>query len=123
MSDRAMSEEAMVTSLRDIHLPAEAAGGLIADVSVAVGLASLVALLIAATLRFLSLKRPRQAQSGLQQQVAGLADLPEAARRVALLHLLRARHPTRYSEIRGALYEPGGGVDTATLEAEVNRLA
>lgn len=123
MNDRAMSEEAMLTSLRDIHLPAEAAGGLLADVSVAVGLASLVALLIAAILRFLSLKGPQRGQSGLQHDVASFADLPEPARRVALLHLLRAQDPTRYSEICGALYEPGGGVDIATLEAEVNRLA
>ncbi|MFK7880714.1 hypothetical protein [Roseobacter sp.] len=122
MTDRAMSEEAMLTSLRDIHLPAEAAGGFIADVAVAVGMASLLALALAGILRALSLQRKSAAKVTLSDRIAALAQLPEREKRVALLHLLRARAPERYSALRGPIYQPGGGIDVATLEAEVNRL-
>ncbi|WP_227272151.1 hypothetical protein [Roseobacter weihaiensis] len=121
MTDRAISKEAMLTSLRDIHLPAEAPGGFVADLAVAVGLACLAALVIAALLRALSLKaRPNSART-LQDRLAALADRSEAERRVALLHLLREHQPDRYAELRGALYRPGNGLDLALLEAEVAR--
>lgn len=116
MTDRALSEEAMLASLRDIHLPVEAAGGLAADVAVVLGLASLAALLLVSLVRLLSLK---VRVSPVRSPLDDLQALPEAERRVALLHLLRQAAPARYAAIRGAIYEPGGGVDLATLEAEV----
>lgn len=122
MSERALSEAAMLTSLRDIHLPATAPGGSLAELCVAVGLAALSALLVAAALRALSLRRTRPAEPSLRARVAALESLPEAARRTALLHLLRAHAPERYATLREGLYAPGGGVALATLEAEVARL-
>ena len=123
MSDRALSEAAMLTSLRDIRLPVEAAGGMVADVAAALGLAGLAALIVAGLLRLLAQRRPRTTQTSLQDRLAALEALPEDARRVALLHLLRAQDPARYAAIKGTLYQPGGGADLATLEAEVARLA
>lgn len=122
MTDGALSESAMLTSLRDIHLPAEAAGGLAADLAVTVGVAGCAALLIAAAFRMVSLKQRHTGSETAQDRRARLAALPEAERRVALLHLLRAQDPQRYAAIRGALYQPGGGIDIATLEAEVTPL-
>ena len=121
MSDQAMSEAAMLISLRDITLPVDAAGGAVADIAVTVGLAGVLALIIAAVLRLFSMRRPA-AGSILRAQILAINDMPEDTRRVALLHLLREAQPERYAAIKGALYQPGGGVDIATLEAEVTRL-
>lgn len=121
MSDQAMSEAAMLISLRDITLPVDAAGGAVADIAVTVGLAGVLALIIAAVLRLFSMRRPA-AGSSLRAQILAMADMPDDTRRVALLHLLREAQPERYAAIKGALYQPGGGVDIATLEAEVTHL-
>ena len=121
MTDQAMSEAAMLISLRDITLPAEAAGGLGADIAATVGLAGILALFIVGMLRLFSMRR-RVAASPLRGQFLAIREMPEDARRIALLHLLRKSQPERYAAIKGALYQPEGGVDIATLEAEVARL-
>ncbi len=122
MTEQAMSEAAMLVSLRDIHLPTEAAGGAVADIAVAVGLAGLAALMISTVLRLLSKRRPAATGLDMRSRLSAIAEMPEDARRVALLHVLRDAQPDRYAAIKGALYQPGGGVDIATLEAEVARL-
>ncbi|ABV92206.1 hypothetical protein Dshi_0458 [Dinoroseobacter shibae DFL 12 = DSM 16493] len=122
MSDRALSEATMLASLRDIHLPASAPGGVWAELCVAVGLAALAALVVAAVLRAFTVRRTGQGPVSLQDRVAALEALPDDARRVALLHVLRAYAPQRYADLRAALYKPGPGVTLATLEAEVARL-
>lgn len=122
MSERALSEAAMLASLRDIHLPADAPGGALADLGVVIGGAALAALLAVAVLRGLSTRRPRPTAHSLRRELDALRTMPEAARRVALLHVLRAHAPERFEQVKGALYEPGGGVDLPTLEAEVARL-
>jgi len=119
MSDGAMSEAAMLTSLRDIHLPVEAAGGSVADMAAVVAMAGLAALLIAALLRAVSLRRPKRAGTDMEARLSALEGLPDDARRVALLHLLKEVRPARYAELRAGLYRAAGGVETATLEAEV----
>lgn len=123
MSERALSETAMLSSLRDIDMPAVAAGGMAADIAVTVGLAALAALGVSAVLRLLSLHRAAPPGNGLRERLDALAAAPEDERRIALLHLLREHAPERYAEIRGTLYARNGGIDTATLEAEVARLA
>jgi hypothetical protein len=121
MTDQAMSETAMLISLRDITLPIEAAGGFGADIAETVGLAGVLALFIAGMLRLFSMRRPA-AVPPLRGQFLAIREMPDDARRVALLHLLRQAQPERYAAIKGALYQPEGGVDIATLEAEVARL-
>jgi len=121
MTDQAMSETAMLISLRDITLPAEAAGSLAVDIAATVGLAGIFALFIAGMLRLFSMRRPA-AVAPLRGQFFAIREMPDDARRVALLHLLRQAQPERYAAIKGALYQPEGGVDIATLEAEVARL-
>jgi hypothetical protein len=121
MTDQAMSEAAMLISLRDITLPVEAAGGSAADIAATVGLAGILALIIAGMLRLFSMRRPAAA-SPLRGQFLAIREMPDDARRIALLHLLRQAQPEHYAAIKGALYQPEGGVDIATLEAEVARL-
>ena len=67
------------------------------------------------------MRRPA-AGSSLRAQILAMTDMPDDTRRVALLHLFRDAQPERYAAIKGALYQPGGGVDIATLEAEVARI-
>lgn len=122
MSDGALSETAMLISLRDIRLPPEAAGGVVADVAVTLGLAALIAFFMAGLARAVSQRKITGQTPSLRAQIAGLSDQPEPERRVALLHLLRAHAPDRYVALRGDIYAPGGGVDPDTLEAEVQRL-
>ena len=112
----------MLTSLRDIRLPAEAAGGMAADLAATIALAGCVALVIASILRVLSLRRRVEKTDSLADELARLRHLPEADRRVALLHMLRACAPERYNALRGALYRPTEAVTTAKLEAEVERI-
>jgi hypothetical protein len=121
MTDQAMSEAAMLISLRDITLPVDAAGGLGADIAAIVGLAGVLALIIAGMLRLFSMRR-RAAMPPLRGQFLAIREMPDDARRVALLHLLKQAQPERYAAIKGALYQLEGGVDIATLEAEVARL-
>ncbi len=120
MNETGLSETAMLASLRDIRLPAEAAGGPVADIAVAVGLAVMAALVVVALLRLLSTGRDAAAEHPHGGMTAG-SDWSDARRRVALLHLLRVRDPERYSAIAGDLYRRGGGPDLKVLEAEVER--
>lgn len=119
MSDKALSETAMLASLQDIRLPAEAAGGLWADVALSVGLAGVAALALAGLVRLFSLRRTNPRPMTLQERLGAIDQLPESDRRVALLHLLKQVSPDSYDEIRATLYRPAGGADLKKLRNEV----
>lgn len=119
MSETALSETAMLSSLRDIRLPAEAAGGIWADVAVSAGLAGLAALTVAGLVRLISLRLHTPSPVTLRDQLAELEHLPEADQRVGLLHLLKQVAPERYAEIRKTLYRPAAGPDLMALRDEV----
>lgn len=119
MSEKALTEATMLASLRDIHLPAEAAGGVFAEYAAVFGIAALASVGCVAILRFLSIKatanKPLETPDQFTEQLGWSAD----RRKVALLHRLRVQNPTRYAELRGELYQPGGGPDLETLQDEV----
>ena len=119
MSDQALSQQAMLTSLRDIRLPEAAAGGWPADLAVAVGLAGAAALLVTLCLRALSQRRAAPSEPSPRQAFERARALPEAERRVALLALLRSHAPERYAALTRDLYSPTGAPETQALEAEV----
>ncbi|MGC3940651.1 hypothetical protein ACOTTU_22860 [Roseobacter sp. EG26] len=123
MTDRALSEAAMLSSLRDIRLPADAAGGIVAELALIVGLSALAALLVAGMLRLVSLRERAPVPQTLTDRLAELRGLREGDRRVALLHLLRSHAPDRYAEVASNLYAPGNELENDALEAEVARLA
>lgn len=118
MTEKALSEATMLASLRDIHLPAEAVGGALAEYAAVFGLAALASVGCVAILRFLSVKtaanRPERPDRFVEQPGWSVD-----RRRVALLHRLRAQNPKRYAELSGDLYQPGGGPDLDTLQDEV----
>jgi hypothetical protein len=121
MSDRAISEEAMLSSLRDIRLPTEAAGGAWADLAATIGLAAMAALGVVLALRVFSLRRAAPATAGPKAALDALRDLPDEDRRVALLHLLRDHAPDRHAALRDRLYRPAPAIALSDLEAEVAR--
>ncbi len=123
MSEGALSEAAMRASLIDIRLPPEAAGGVWADLAIAIGLAGFLAVVVAALARLASQKRPAPTALNVQERLADIALLPAAERRVALLHLLREQAPERYADLAPGLYRPDGGPALDDLTAEVARLA
>ncbi|MFD1156274.1 hypothetical protein [Roseovarius aestuarii] len=88
MAERQMDTETMLGALNDIRLPAEAAGGQVAEMLVAAGaglaLAWLVALLVTASRRGVQATTP-----SLAVRIDALRELPAAERSVALLHLAR----------------------------------
>ena len=113
----------MRTSLHDITLPPEAAGGWLSDVAMTVGLAALVALVLAGALRLISQRRAALRPRTMADRLADLRGLPPDDRRIALLHLLRSRAPDRYAEVARDLYRRDTSLDLDGLEAEVARLA
>lgn len=122
MADRALTPEAVLTGLQDIRLPAEAAGGLVAEVLAVVGLGLGLALLLGLAVRIVS--RPRVSRTrvpSLASRLAALSDLPEAERSVALLHLLKEVRPARYQALSEGIYRIGGVPDASALEAELRR--
>ncbi|WP_299897651.1 hypothetical protein [uncultured Ruegeria sp.] len=119
MSEKALSEATMLASLRDIHLPAEATGGVFAEYAAVVGIAALASVGCVAILRFLSIKTAANMQMGPSDQTAERPGWSVDRRRVALLHRLRVENPKRYDELTGGLYQPGGGPDLETLQEEV----
>lgn len=116
MSETAMSDTTMLASLRDIRLPAEAAGGVWADYAVVIGLSALIAICVVFVLRVLSTRRPTARVGPKVEDVTGWS---EDRLRVALLHQLREQDPQRYSELSEGLYRPDGGPSLAALKDEV----
>ena len=118
MSKTAMSDTTMLASLRDIRLPAEAAGGVWADYAAVIGLSALTAICVVYVLRMLSTRRRA---TRVSREVEDISAMPDDRLRVALLHRLRAQNPQRYSELSEGLYRPDGEPSLATLKDEVAR--
>ncbi|WP_170335204.1 hypothetical protein [Ruegeria arenilitoris] len=121
MNETAMSEATMLASLRDTRLPAEAAGGVLAEYAAVVGMAALAAVCVVFVLRLLSIRRVATRTGFAVDTQPDMSGWSDDRRRVALLHQLRKRDPKRYSELAGDLYRPGGGPDLASLKDEVAR--
>ncbi|MDD9727950.1 hypothetical protein PVV74_21095 [Roseovarius sp. SK2] len=116
MSGAPLSEAAMRDSLLDIRLPPGGAVEAVADVLVSAGLAGCAALLVIGGLRLAFTRRRSGATPGVEARIAALAELPEDARRVGLLHLLKEVAPERYDALRPTLYRREAEID---VEAEV----
>lgn len=121
MSDGALSETALLASLRDIRLPSDAAGGIFAEIAVAVGAAGMCAIGLVLLLRLISRRKVSVDPPKLQDHIAALARGTDAERRVGLLHLLRTHAPDRFAELKPDLYRPNSALDNQQLETEVAR--
>ena len=113
MADRALSEEAMIAGLRDIRLPSDAAGGLLAEMLAALALGLILAVGLGLVLRLVSQARPRGTPP---QPVDTLA---EDAQALALLRRLKEVAPERYRVLAAQIYQPGGMPDLEQLRREV----
>ena len=118
--DRALTEEAVLTGLQDIRLPAEAAGGTLAELLAVVGIGLSLALLLGLASRVVT--RPSAAKPcapSMAARLAALSDLPEGERRLALLHLLKETRPDRFQALAEGIYRMGGLPDATVLETEL----
>ncbi|SNR67092.1 hypothetical protein [Puniceibacterium sediminis] len=119
MADSALSKEAMLEGLRDIRLPGDAPGGLVAEGLAALACGLLLAVLIGVILRVVTRVRPRRAVP--EDPFRSIGALAEEDQRLALLRMLKARAPERYAVLAQDLYQPGGLPDVGALWAEVRR--
>lgn len=111
MADRALSEEAMLAGLRDIHLPAAAPWDATADLLAAAGLGLALALVVGVGLRTVTARR-RSPDAG--------TDAPTGERdRVQALFRLKARRPERFALFRPLLYRRGEQPDLETVLREL----
>ncbi|WP_120634942.1 hypothetical protein [Ruegeria sp. EL01] len=121
MSETALSEATMLASLRDIRLPPDAAGGVLAELALAAGMAALAAMCVVAVLRLLSVERQLDQTIESGDAHPEMSEWTEARRRIALLHKLRQQDAECYAALKGDLYRPDGGPKLNQLEEEVAR--
>ena len=119
MTDDLERAQSLLAGLRDIRLPVEAAGGAVAELAAAVALGAVAALVVAGGARLIGQRAGHVPLAPEGDPLSALSGLGGDDRRVALLHLLRARDPDRYACLRQCLYRRDGALDLATLEAEV----
>ena len=123
MTDRAISQEALLQGLRDIHLPPEIAGGGIAQVLAAVAIGAGLALLIGGVLRLFSMRLVTAKPATVAERIVAARDLPSDAQKIALLHLLKDVSPERYQALTQGLYQPNGTPDAHQIEKELRQNA
>ncbi|WP_298936229.1 hypothetical protein [uncultured Ruegeria sp.] len=121
MNETALSEATMLASLRDIRLPPDAAGGVLAELALSAGVAGFAAFCVVAVLRLLSVQRSRDRSADSNEASPDMSEWTQARRRIALLHQLRHQDAARYAALKGDLYRPDGGPNLHQLEEEVAR--
>lgn len=115
MAEVGINAETVLAGLQDIRLPANAPGGLLAEILVVVGFGLALALLAEALLTVVF--PARQQTPPMAVRLAALAHLSDDDRALALLHLIRAEKPDAMPQFRPALYQRGAGPGIAMLEA------
>lgn len=117
-----MTHDEMLTALRDIRLPDNADGGLLAECLVAVSLGLLLAFALSLVARLFTETRSDAKQpETVGDRLTQLRNAPAQQRAVALLHLIRQNNPDAYNSLKGDLYSPDGNLpDMARLEAALD---
>lgn len=121
MEDRGISTDDVLKALQDIRLPADASGGVVAELLAAFGLGLLLAWCLTF---FLSLATGQS--TGLKPGHTKPAELESDAgsdedRTVILLHELRRVAPGEAKRLARDIYAPGGTPDPETVRAALNR--
>jgi hypothetical protein len=118
MAEHGISAETMLAGLQDIRLPAQAPGGLAAELLAVVGLGLALALVVSVILKlFMRPQREAVTVPPLEDRVAQLATLPDEERALALLSLIQTTTPGALPGLRTSLYTRQGFPEVATLEA------
>jgi len=118
MAEHGISAETMLAGLQDIRLPAEAPGGLAAELFAVVGLGLALALIVSMLLKlFMRPQRNPAAAPAMADRIAALATLPDEDRALALLALIQTSSPGALPALRKSLYTRDGFPEVARLEA------
>ncbi len=110
--ERALGEEAMLAALHGLRLPAEAAGGALAEVLAGLGLGLVLTALLGRVLRAGLVARRGEDSS---------EELDGEGRQLHLLRRLKAEAPERYAALAGDLYRAGGLPEEAAIRAALGR--
>ncbi|PUB19427.1 hypothetical protein [Yoonia sediminilitoris] len=120
MADHSITRDTMLQSLHDIRLPADAPGGLWAELAAAAGLGLALALVFSFLIPLFT--RPRaqsDAAPDLAADIAALHALPQDAYQLELLRLVRAHAPALLGPDPQKIYAPEGFPDARALEKKL----
>ncbi len=119
MTERALTEDAMLASLHDIRLPSDAPGGLLAEALAAGGLGLLLASGVAALVVLLTrLNTAALAKTDTNSGESGAVG--DDARRRRLLRQLKDAQPERFAKLAQDLYRKGGLPEIDALERMID---
>lgn len=121
MADRKLTADDLLAGLADIRLPAEAAGGLAAELFAALGLGLLLALAISAVLPLITKRKTVSSRRSVRERIKAARALPDSERTIALLHLLKEKRPEIAERMNKTIYAPGGLPEPSVLEAELGK--
>lgn len=122
MADQPSPSIDLLSGLYGNRLPETAAGGIWADMLVAVGIGLLCAVAVSSLLPLITSERRQKPTVTLRVEIARLESLPDAARKIGLLHLLRERDPRSFHALRSRLYGRGKFPACAELEESLRQL-
>ena len=123
MTERMIGEEAMLASLRDIHLPADASGGMVAEILAAMALGLFLALVLGGLAKLVSRHRLQQKPMPLTARLDALETQPEVEQRRAVLELFKQHAPDRLASLAPSLFDKATAPSTASLIAELRNHA
>lgn len=107
----------LLTGLHDIRLPPTTPLDRLAEISAALAVGLLLALLLAPLLKALTTRRPGPTDRRIAARLAAVGADPD--RQLALLRLLADVDPAAARAHGGALYRRDGLPDAARLEAQI----
>lgn len=121
MSEGRISVEELRAGLHPLRMPEAGAGGWIADMFAAAGLALLLALIVASLLGALATRRRRSGRSepSLKDRFEDATGLAPDAARLEVYRLVKSHAPSKAKEFEGALFDPKLPFDFEEAEAAV----
>ncbi len=112
MSEGRITEAELLSGLHPLRLPETGAGGWIADLFAAIGLALLLGLLVLLALRLVSTRRRYPAAKvPLSDRIAAAKEMPDDDARLALYRLMQERSPASVKRFQSALFDPNEPFD------------
>lgn len=121
MEERGISTDDVFNALQDIRLPADASGGIVADLLAAFGLGLLLAWCLTFLLS-LAARQPTGLEEGHTKSAEPGSDAgSDEDRTVMLLHQLRRVAPVEAKRLARDIYAPGGTPDQETVRAALHR--
>ncbi len=122
MEERRISTDDVLNALQDIRLPADASGGVAADLLAAFGLGLLLAWCLTFLLSLVAGRPTSLVEEGHTKAAEPGSDAgSDEDRTVILLHQLRRVAPGEAKQLARDIYAPAGMPDAETVRAALHR--